>query len=152
MVNPKLLRDKYAAELTFNLNRFVEEGAIAGSPSLSREIPDSAQVLQMITGGYQAATGVYSATEEAMMAFAAQYSKFEIEKYDELVLELSADFMNLHNGLYVVNLSGNDSIECSLEPPVFDRPAKELIEKSNIYVMNVNFSFGNVDFFLAEKI
>ena len=42
----------------------------------------------------------------------------ELYEFDEYVSASMEDFLNLHNGLYSVNMSNDYSMELHLQPPV----------------------------------
>ncbi len=142
----------YVAELVFNLNRFVDERIRSRPTTILDRIPDQCFIGQTITGDYQAITGIY-AEKDVLTTFAVKYSKIELEKYDSIVPELAADFMNLHNGLFLVNLSDSEHVESSLLPPMMD-PDKNISapdhDPQTVYQMPVEFDFGVVNFILAE--
>ncbi len=140
----------YVAELVFNLNRFVDDKISSLPTTILDEIPDQCFIGQSITGGYSALTGLY-ADKEVLTAFAVKYSKIELEKYDSIVPELAADFMNLHNGLFLVNLSESEHIESSLLPPMMNPDEKlSASESQTTYLMPVEFDFGVINFILSE--
>ncbi len=147
MMKPR--KDAYMSELLFNLNRFVEDSAASQKLKGVKTLPENCFLSQNITGDYQAFTALY-ADEEVLTEFAARYSKFELDHYDSIVNELAADFMNLHNGLFVVNLSDTEDVESSLEPPVLEPPAKPFTLHEKIWILPVKFSFGIVNFVLSE--
>lgn len=105
----------------------------------------------------QEITGVpsaYSALDgdvRALTAFAESYSHLGIADYDSLCKEALLDFLNLHNGLFVVYLSENKIYELSLSVP------KQNGEKSitgtssgNVMIIPIKFTYGLVNFILAE--
>lgn len=141
-------KDLYITELIFNLNRFVEESVISHHAAVVESLPDEVILMQKIVGEYKALTGMYG-KPEAMMKFAAEYSKFEVTKYDDLCNELLSDFLNLHNGLFVVNLSDSENIESTLEPPV-KKHEKPIQLFKTTYIVPIDFSFGTVNFILSE--
>ena len=82
------------------------------------------------------------------VAFASRYAGETFDSFDEYAKASIEDFLNLHNGLFNVNMSNQSSIELSLCPPEvhsgdvleFDTPA---------YILPVIFPFGMVYFVLA---
>ena len=140
----------YLAELIFNLNRFVDENITSRPTEIVHDIPEGCHIAQGITGDYNALSAIY-AEPEVLTIFAAKYSKIELDHYDEIINELAADFLNLHNGLFLVNLSETENIESTLTPPVSASNGKPLKAYSDTYVMPVDFKFGTVNFVLSEK-
>ncbi len=142
-------KDMYISELMCNLVRFVEDGATSSPVTVLDALPENCFLSQNIIGDYQAFTALY-AEEEVLTKFAATYSKFDLDHYDSIVNELAADFMNLHNGLFIVNLSDTEDVESTLEPPVLEPPGEPFSMHENIYQLPVGFSFGTVNFILSE--
>ena len=140
----------YLAELIFNLNRFVDENITSRPTEIVSSIPEDCHIAQGITGDYNALSALY-AEPEVLTIFAAKYSKMELVHYDDIINELAADFLNLHNGLFLVNLSESENIESTLTPPVSDKSGEPLKAYTVTYVMPVDFKFGTVNFILSEK-
>ena len=65
-------KDLYAAELIFNLKRFVDSDVISHPTSVVDEIPKNCFISQVIKGDYNALTALY-ADEEALALFAQKY-------------------------------------------------------------------------------
>lgn len=140
----------YLAELIFNLNRFVDENITSRPTEIVDGIPENCHIAQGILGDYTAISALY-AEPEVLTTFAAKYSKIELDHYDDIINELAADFLNLHNGLFLVNLSESENIESTLTPPVSDVNGEPIKPYSDTYVMPVDFKFGTVNFILSEK-
>ena len=141
-------KELYITALIFNLNRFIEETVISHRTFVADSLPEGTILSQLIVGDYKAVTGLFG-EPDALMKFAAQYSKFEVTRYDSLCNELLGDFLNLHNGLFVVNLSDSENIESSLEPPEMKNSGVIHLLKTT-YIMPVQFSFGTINFVLSE--
>ncbi len=139
----------YLAELIFNLNRFVDENITSRPTEIVDKIPDNCYIAQGITGDYNALSAVY-AEPSVLTNFAASYSKMELDHYDDIIDELAADFLNLHNGLFLVNLSETENVESTLTPPVSNTESGPLKPLSDTYIMPVDFKFGTVNFVLSE--
>ena len=73
-------------------------------------------------------------------------SKILIE-YVQASLE---DFLNLHNGLFTVNMSNNYSIELQLSPPqIHDEDLIDLRPDATSYLFPVLYPFGTIYFLLS---
>ncbi len=140
----------YQTELMYNLNRFVDDNITSRPVETVPGIPEGCHIAQGITGDYIAISALY-AEPEVLTLFAAKYSKIELDHYDEIINELAADFLNLHNGLFLVNLSETENVESTLTPPVSASSGEPLKAYSDTYVMPFDFSFGTVNFVLSEK-
>lgn len=56
-------------------------------------------------------------SKSVAIAFASRYAKEEFHEFDEYVKASIEDFLNLHNGLFNVNMSNEFSLELNLCPP-----------------------------------
>ena len=141
--------DIYVAELTSNLRKFVDDSVTERPTYISPDIPSGCYISQNITGDYNAVSAIYG-DKEALRQFSVNYAKMELEEYSEVVDELASDFLNLHNGLFVVRLSREFSTESSLDPPMFDPDKAVSAKNRTIHMIPYDFSFGSLVFVLIE--
>ena len=74
----------------------------------------------------------------------------EFTEFDEYVQASLEDFLNLHNGLYNVNISNTLGKELTLEAP--EVVSDELIDlSSSSYLLQVMYPFGVVSFIFELK-
>lgn len=108
------------------------------------------ELSQRITG-LPSAYSAIDGEEDILVQFAEAYARLGIKTFDELAKEALVDFLNLHNGLFVVLLSKLDICELSLSAPV---QANEISLKSTIHgaitIIEIQFTFGIVKFMLLE--
>ena len=125
-----------------NLIRFVGEDFTPLAPVPCTEYTTTYCVTQSISGPVTLTSGVDMEPDVAM-AFASRYAKMEFTEFDEYVSASLEDFLNLHNGLFSVNMSNMYSEEIQLEPPMHEEsPVIEMAEDS--FVMPVIYPFGTV--------
>ncbi|MCR5526864.1 MAG: hypothetical protein K6F39_05715 [Lachnospiraceae bacterium] len=141
--------DIYVAELTSNLKKFVDDTVTERPAYTSSDIPDECYISQNITGDYSAVSAVYG-EKDVLRQFSVNYAKMELEEYSEVVDELASDFLNLHNGLFVVRLSREFSTESSLDPPMFDPDKNVTADNRTVHMIPYDFSFGSLTFVLIE--
>ena len=67
-------------------------------------------------------------------------------EYDEYVQASIEDFLNLHNGLFNVNISNEKSIELELEPPV-SLENTYISSATKMILMPIIYPFGTLNFF-----
>lgn len=109
---------KYLNLLFNNLLRFIGEDFTPLNPSIVSEYVTGRCASQAINGEYQI-TSYMDMAEDAAIAFASRYVNDTFTGYDEYVQASIEDFLNLHNGLFNVNISNENSrVELFLEPPV----------------------------------
>lgn len=134
-------------ELLFNnFIRFVGEDYTPISIEEITEFPVEYCVKQEILGQCNIKTYI-GMSEETAIAFASRYVEDKFEEFDEYVQASLEDFLNLHNGLFLVNLSNDESIELTLDAPVqTEEPILEF--KNTTYRIPVMYTFGTVHFIM----
>ncbi|MDY6306769.1 MAG: chemotaxis protein CheX [Oribacterium sp.] len=86
--------------------------------------------------------------DRAAIGFASRFAKMEFEKYDDYVIASIGDFLNLHNGLYSVNMSNQYAVELELDPPM-EEDKKSISVDDRTYVIPVIYPFGTVHLILT---
>ncbi|MCR5452615.1 MAG: chemotaxis protein CheX [Lachnospiraceae bacterium] len=125
-----------------NLVRFIGEDFTPLAPVSCTEYNTTYCVTQAISGPVTLTSGVDMEPDVAM-AFASRYAKMEFNEFDEYVSASLEDFLNLHNGLFSVNMSNMYSEEIELQPPMHEEsPVITMSEDS--FVMPVIYPFGTV--------
>ena len=135
----------YLILLFNNLIRFIDEGFTPLNIVKMPEFPTSNCVLQdMIYSDFHVASAL-DLEEEAAIAFAGLYADDEFTEFDEYVQASIEDFLNLHNGLFLVNMSNDYAIDLSLQPPRFESNTIFSTEKTT-YLIPIKFPFGTIHF------
>lgn len=140
----------YINKLVFNLVTYVDSNISVGSIESVQSYSVRNELSQEITG----IPGAYSAidgNENVLAQFAEQYSKLGIEDFGLLAKEALLDFLNLHNGLFVVLLSKMNICELSLNAPT--QNGNKLIgsePNAMLTIIPVTFSYGTIRFVLGE--
>lgn len=127
-----------------NLIRFIGDDFTPVYPYQCKEYPTNYCVSQQINGEF--AIKIYvDMTKEAAIDFASRYVGDTFTEFDEYVQSSIEDFLNLHNGLFNVNISNEHSVELKLDPPVME--TDELLTfDSEVYLLPIVFPFGTVHF------
>lgn len=140
---------KYISKLITNLEFFVNKEISIGTISKGTTYHAHHELMQKIIGLPSAYTAV-DGNRDTLAQFAREYSHMEeIVELDDLAKEVIVDFLNLHNGLFVVDLSNQDSIELSLEPPLKEDKTC-ILGTGQITMIPVNFPYGELTFLLIE--
>ena len=140
----------YIEKLINNICMYVDSEFSLGNIEILNDFNGKCELSQSITG-VPSAYSCVDGRDEVLVKFAKDYSHLDITSYDALAREAILDFLNLHNGLFVVLLSKNNICELSLDAP--GQPAtqtRELSQFKTITVIPVIFSYGTVKFFLCE--
>ncbi len=125
-----------------NLIRFIGEDFTPLAPVACKQYDINCCVTQRISGPINC-TSSLDMTEEIAIAFASRYAKMDFTEFDEYVEASLEDFLNLHNGLFSVNMSNMYSEELTLDPPVQEEgPVLELTDDS--FVIPVIYPFGTI--------
>ena len=83
--------------------------------------------------------------KEAAIAFACRYAGESFSEFDEYVQASLDDFLNLHNGLFLVNMSNDMGVELQLEPPM-EETGGLLSFKEGTFLFPILYPFGMIYF------
>lgn len=134
----------YATLLIKNIIRFVGNDCSLLSPLT--ELPEIIAPFtshQNIKGEYNSNTYI-CADISSFIGFANRYAGQAFEDDSDFIKESVADFLNLHNGLFTVNISNDYNIDLELTPPYTDETVPALTP--NPYIIPIEFTFGIVYF------
>lgn len=127
-----------------NLIRFIGDDFTLVPPILCKEYPTNYCVSQNTVGEFSMRT--YLDIPEAVgVEFASRYVGDTFTEFDEYVQASLEDFLNLHNGLFTVNMSNEYSMELTLEPP-FATDEELLVFEKETYMLPIVYSFGTLYF------
>ena len=104
-------------------------------------------VKQSIKGEQEIFTGIF-AEEEPFLSLAGIYAEEKFDEVDDFAKDAAGEFLNLHNGIFVVNLS-NDGVEMNLNIQEYVRDVKITTEK-NLYQIPIYTSNGVIDILVGE--
>lgn len=140
----------YIKKLVADVMLYVDSAITIGNIEFVNTYAANQELSQEITGipsAYSAIDGEPS----ILTAFAEKYARLGITEYDILAKEAIVDFLNLHNGLFVVQLSKLNICELSLAVP--KQSGSFLLTSpvsGKITMIPITFSFGTVNFLLCE--
>jgi hypothetical protein len=134
----------YITLLFNNIIRFVGEDFTPYPIVKIGAYPITWCVSQKIKGAFSLHTAM-DMNESTLLSFASRYVGETFTENDEYVKSSMEDFINLHNGLFAVNTSNNDSKELSLEPPLTENDVL-FVPEAPIYYIPIQFTFGTVNY------
>lgn len=135
---------KYLTLLFTNLVRFIGDDFTPLNPAFCSQYVTDHCSYQTVTGDFSIESYL-DVDEEAAVAFASRYANEEFVEFDEYVWASIEDFLNLHNGLFNVNISNDHSVELILNPPV--NMENTMISSAEHCVhLPIIFPFGMVNF------
>ncbi len=132
--------------LLSNLVRFIGDDFTLVPPSLCKEYPTNYCVSQKVTGEFSICPYL-DIPEDACIAFASRYVGDTFTTFDEYVQASLEDFLNLHNGLFMVNMSNDFSIELGLTPPTI-QDTDLLTFETETYLLPIVYPFGTIHFII----
>ena len=141
----------YASYITLffnNIVRFIGQDFTPSKVIIRDDLEAEAarMAIQKVKGKYSLITGI-AMEEDALISFASRYAGEEFYENDEFTQAALEDFLNLHNGLFAVNISNQEAEELELDPPEY---VTEELERREYYVIPLDFPFGEVQFFFAS--
>ena len=125
-----------------NLIRFIGEDFTPLAPSTVKDYETHFCVTQHISGPMTCSSSI-DMEDDVAIYFASRYAKMDFTEFDEYVKASMEDFLNLHNGLFSVNMSNTYSEELSLDPPM-QETEKVLHLTDESFVIPVIYPFGTI--------
>jgi hypothetical protein len=125
-----------------NLIRFIGEDFTPLEPVACQEYEVNYCVTQHISGPLTFVSSI-DMTQDVAISFASRYAKMDFNEFDEYVQASLEDFLNLHNGLFSVNMSNSYSTELQLDPPAHE-DTDILTLSENSFVIPVIYPFGTI--------
>lgn len=138
---------EYLQLLLTDLIRFIGNDFTILSPMPCGEYPSLYCIEQFIDGNFKISTYL-DTNEAAAMEFASRYANDSFTEFDEYVKASLEDFLNLHNGLFNVNMSNTYSDELVLTPPTVHINEVLTFEDMH-YIFPVIYPFGTINFVLS---
>jgi len=102
-------------------------------------------IKQDIIGSKRIYTG-FAGTSDNLRKFASRYADEVFNSLDDYAQDALGEFLNLNNGLYLVNLS-NYGVELSLQIQSVEK--NFTIEANKVYAIPFHTSFGSVDLLIS---
>lgn len=134
----------YLSLFAKNLIRFIDDQVRLEAKVVNGQYETDWLVTQLIKGsedgGQTLSTGI-GCDEETFIKFASIYAEETIDEIDELAKASVSEFLNQHNGIFLVNMS-NRGVELDMEPQKIQENAVIL---ANSVIVTAYLSFGAVD-------
>lgn len=128
-----------------NLIRFIDIDASIKEVVKLEEYTEEWVARQNIKGEVSLATFI-AAKEQSFIKFASKYAEEELTSVDEMAEASVGEFLNLHNGIFLVNMS-NTGIELDMEP----QEVYSNLKLSRGYVARISLSLGEIDLIIQER-
>ena len=138
----------YATLLFKNLVRFIGDDFTPLEASLISNLKCKNISSQNIVGPFSSFTAI-EGNSAAFAEFASRFANEEITEVDELAFASVGEFLNLHNGLFTVNMSNEKNIELELKPQVSNKNTV-LSLVGSAFCIPINFTFGTINFVISN--
>lgn len=135
---------KYITLLFNNIIRFIGDDFTPFPIVKIGAYPINWCVSQKLTGDFFLHTAL-DMEEKTLISFASRYVDSDFSENDEYVKASIEDFLNLHNGLFAVNISNTISKEIALEAPITENDVL-FVPDGPLYYIPIQFPFGTVNF------
>lgn len=136
--------EEYAILLIRNLIRFVgDDFRLSGKLDRLPVLPDTKEIFQSFSGAVVGKAALIG-YKNFLDAFANRYASESLGEDPAYIEAALCDFLNLHNGLFTVNLSKEHNMEAELSAPeVCDADIEKLTYR---YILPIEFTFGTIYF------
>ena len=115
--NARICTD-YVTLLFKNLIRFIGDDFTPMEASVIKNFAAEHIVIQKINGKYNAEACI-ATDSKTYMAFAERFAKESFTEVDDFVNATAGEFLNVNDGLFVVNESNEHGVELTLTPQKF---------------------------------
>ncbi len=141
--------EEYLTLLFNNLIRFIGEDFTPMAPVRCDEYPVQFSIVQNISGKYNIMTAI-DMDPPAAIEFSSRYASEDFDKFDEYIQSSLEDFLNLHNGLFTVNMSNIHAVELQLFPPEAHKDGLLNFKPETVsYMFPILYPFGTVNIVLS---
>lgn len=145
--NAKFLTS-YVTLLYKNIVRFIGDDFAPLEATVINNFECKSLISQNITGAFSAFTAI-EASPEAFAKVASRYAQEDIGESDEYITATVGEFLNLHNGLFTVNMSNEKDLELDLTPQSSNHNTV-LSLLGSTYCIPMVFPFGTVNFIISN--
>lgn len=141
--NEKVIKD-YLILFIKNLIRFIDTETSVREVIKLDEYQGEWVAKQDIKGEIGLSTFI-AAEESSFIKFASKYAEEELTCVDEMAEASVGEFLNLNNGIFLVNMS-NGGVELEMTP----QEIYSNIKINNGYVIRITLVFGEIDLIVVE--
>lgn len=136
----------YVSLFTKNLIRFIDDQIYLEINNQNKVDDGNWLIYQRIDGDAPLFTGI-NANDNALLFIASKYAEEKLTVVDELAKDAVCEFLNLHNGIHLVNMS-NNGIELSMNPQEIELNPKITGE---LFVIDVIIPNGKFQLVLSSE-
>ncbi|MGN0632361.1 MAG: chemotaxis protein CheX [Oscillospiraceae bacterium] len=137
----------YVSLLFKSIIRFIGDDFTPLEASRLKRFSSTCIIRQDICGAYNASVLICSGKDE-YSAFAKRFAKDAYVPDPSFDDASAGEFLNVCNGLYVVNESNESGTELTLMPQTFAKDEEVVLEKEAVCIP-VQFTFGEIEFIIS---
>ncbi len=134
---------EYVSLLIRNCIRFLDEVPILNIERIEEPLQPNWSVSQEIKGKFDMFTSLSSNDEKALIKLAELFNKEEYSCFDIYAQDAISELLNLHNGIFLVNMS-NLGIELDMHPQQVNLKP-DFPSVSEIFRIKLSWIWGNID-------
>lgn len=134
---------EYTSLLIRNCIRFIDEVPILSIERIDDFLEKSWCVSQEIKGKFNMTTSMSASDEKSLIKLAALFNKEEYTDFDIYVQDTLSEMLNLHNGIFLVNMS-NLGLPLDMLPQQVNL-RKNFPSGSEVFKIKLSWIWGNID-------
>ncbi len=138
--------EKYLSLFVKNMIRFIDDQVFLELSTEEESQEEKWLVHQNIVGEFPLFTAI-SVNKELLLYIASKNAEEELTEVDELAEASISEFLNLHNGIFLVNMS-NEGIELNMNPQGID---KSVTVNGDVLSINVHTTRGSFELLVSNK-
>lgn len=138
---------KYTVLMVKNIIRLLDEKPYIKKEKLPTKYIAECLVFQEIKGKYRIFTGI-AGSKDVFIRLASNYAHERLTDLDELAKDAIAEFFNVNNGVFLVNLS-KQNIELNMNPQQFHE--RKNIKRSGTYIIPIYLKEGEIRLIISPK-
>ncbi|TCJ04966.1 hypothetical protein [Cytobacillus praedii] len=139
---------EYVSLFVKNIVRFIDDEVYIEA-SEAKNVEAEWLVSQEITGAKPFWTAI-AADEKVFLEIASVFAEEELTEADELAQASVSEFLNLHNGIFLVNMS-NKGTELEMKPQKVDHASAVSVHKENSLCMSIHTSKGKFQLLFSHS-
>ena len=136
----------YVTLLIKNIIRFIDDNPTVEINVLKDEYRSEWYVYQEILGSIKIMTGI-ACENSVFLELASRYAGEKLTEADELAKASVGEFLNLHNGIFLVNMS-NNGVELEMKPQMMVEDYKADSSKK-AYIITCHLNWGKFDLIIG---
>lgn len=137
----------YLSLLLRSVIRFIDDFPRLETYYVAKEFSAPWMICQEIKGPINLFTGI-AGDEKVLTELAGKFAQRSFTEFDALAQSSISEFLNLHNGIFLVNMS-NNGVELEMEPQeIKEQPRLADLEKG--YVIPIYLSGSRFDLILSQ--